>query len=334
MEKFGRFRDPGTQIAPFLPIPTEPAGVYLPLHLVLFLIRLPFLLAFSLSYFFFLQWLPIGAVVKKGSLWSILGVPGMWWIDLQVDGVRKGTLNSQIDRFPQEGSIIASSSTSPIDPLYLAAIFDPIFTASYPDIRKVRRISLLEAVLGNFLQPQRSPPPMAELYDLETLTARNPKRYIVVFPECTTSNGRGILPFSPSLLSASSRTKIYPVSLRYTSADITTPIPHSYFTFLWNLCSKPTHCIRTRIAEYVFVPANISNASKTTALDTTESSSEAETLVGGDEIDRKPTREESAFLDKIAEALARLGRVKRVGLGVKEKQDFIAMWAQQRKRWT
>lgn len=182
-----------------------------------------------------------------------------------------------------------------------------------------------------FLHPQTTPPEDAQLYDLETLTAQNPKRFIVVFPECTTSNGRGILPFSPSLLSASPKTKIYPVSLRYTPPDITTPIPHSYFTFLWNLCSKPTHYIRTRIAEYVYNPTSRQAASKTTALYASDGSSEAETLVGGDDSDHAPTKDERAFLDKIAEALARLGRVKRVGLGVKEKQDFIAMWTKQRR---
>ena len=169
------------------------------------------------------------------------------------------------------------------------------------------------------------------MVDLETLCAKNPKRYVVVFPECTTSNGRGILPFSPSLLSASPKTKVYPVSLRYTTPDITTPIPHTYFTFLWNLCSKPTHCIRTRIAEYVTKPSVTSNAGRSSALDSQDVSSEAETLVG-DDTDSSLTREERAFLDKIAESLARLGRVKRVGLGVKDKQDFIAMWTKTTKR--
>lgn len=169
------------------------------------------------------------------------------------------------------------------------------------------------------------------MLDLQTLTAQNPKRYVVVFPECTTSNGRAILPFSPSLLSASPKTKVYPFSLRYTSPDITTPIPHTYFTFLWNLCSKPTHCIRTRIAEYVYNPAKEQRTSRAAAIDATDVSSEAETLVGSDE-DIGMNKEERAFLDKIAEALARLGRVKRVGLGVKEKQDFVAMWSKGAKQ--
>ena len=43
------------------------------------------------------------------------------------------------------------------------------------------------------------------------------------------------------------------------------------------------------------------------------------------------TSEGTRVLDKIGEALARLGRVKRVGLGVKEKADFLAVWNRKRR---
>lgn len=92
MEKFSQFRDKGSGIAPFLPIPAEPAGLYLPFHIFLFTIRIPFLLAFSLSYFLFLQWLPIGAIGTKASMWCIIGVPSIWWVDIQIDGVRRGCI--------------------------------------------------------------------------------------------------------------------------------------------------------------------------------------------------------------------------------------------------
>lgn len=171
---------------------------------------------------------------------------------------------------------------------------------------------------------------------------RNLNRIIVVFPECTTTNGRGILPMSPSLLTVSARTKVFPVSLRYTPADVTTPIPHDYFTFFWNLCSKPSHCIRIRIAEAVYniSKRSIDSIAKSSALnanylDTLGSdgaASDADTLVGSEEGEGPTTKEERAFLDKIAEALARLGRVKRVGLGVKDKIDFVAMWTKSQKR--
>ncbi|KAJ6188133.1 hypothetical protein N7519_003041 [Penicillium mononematosum] len=234
MERYSQFRDRGSGIAPFLPIPVESLGLQAP----------P-------SYFLILQWLPIGSLGKKAALWCILGVPSIWWIDLQVDGVRKGSLKQQQARLPQPGSVIASSFTSPIDAVYLAAIFDPIFTASYPNTRQVERISLLQAILRAFASPSTQPAPGAQMVDISTLVEKYPSRPIVLFPECTTTNGRGILTLSNSLLGVPANTKIFPVSLRYTPMDIVTPIPGSYMSLLWTLLSKPTHCIRVRIAECI-----------------------------------------------------------------------------------
>lgn len=61
-----------------------------------------------------------------------------------------------------------------------------------------------------------------------------------------------------------------------------------------------------------------------------ESLSSAETLVSdgdGGALDA----DERKLLDRIGEDLARLGRVKRVGLGVKEKQEFVKVWLKTRK---
>ncbi|MCJ1323241.1 hypothetical protein MMC15_008595 [Xylographa vitiligo] len=349
MEKYSQYRDRGSGIAPFFPIPTKPSGLYLPFHVFLFLFRIPILLTVTLSYFIVLQWLPIGSLGKKASLWLILGTPGIWWIDLQIDGVKRGSLAKYHQtRLPQPGTIIASSLTSPIDALYLAAIFDPIFTASYPSTRLVHQISLFQALLRVFTEPKLEPPPNTNLCNLETLIHRHPHRAVVVFPECTTTNGRGILPFSPSLLTTPPRTKIFPISLRYSPGDITTPVPSSYVTFLWNLLSKPTHCIRVRIAEVVYNNGqtaasahrpnspnspNSPNGYNSNFLDTLQDdiSSSSETLLGSEEGDGI-TPSERRVLDKIAEALARLGRVKRVGLGVQEKLDFVRAWSRQRRR--
>ena len=238
-------------------------------------------------------------------------------------------------RLPKAGSVIASSCNSPIDALYIAAIFDPLFAACYPNTRQVQPLTLFQIALRAFSSPnsQLQPPANAKLVDVSTYVSQNPNRVLVLFPECTTSNGRGVLPLSPSLLSTTSKTRVHPVHLRYTPADITTPIPHSYLTFLWNLCSKPTHCIRIRIAEAVQNTAtNAAASAKASALENNiaDNASDAETLVGSDDPEGPQTREERAFLDKIAEALARLGRVKRVGLGVKDKQYFIKMWSKRR----
>lgn len=339
MEKFSQFRDRGalilyiswisfeviligigSGIAPFLPIPSQPPSYQLPLRLFLFFFRLPLFIFVCVSYFAILQWIPIGSLGKKASLWCILGVPSIWWIDLQIDGVRKGSLSKQQQaRLPGPGSIIASSFTSPIDAVYLAAIFDPIFTASYPNSRQVEKISLLQAILRSFSQPRVAPAPGTRLVDVSTLLEEYPSRSIVVFPECTTTNSRGILPLSHSLLGVPAHTKIFPVSLRYTPVDVVTPLPGCYLSFLWTLLSRGTHCIRVRIAEYVVGGAGTSTGAGTNTVD---GSAEVKIMPG-----------EKALLDQVGEALARLGRVKRVGLGVKEKQEFVRMWTKTRRTW-
>lgn len=322
---------PGSGIAPFLPVPSEPAGVYIIIHIFLFLFKLPFFATVSLAYFVVLQWFPLGSLVKKAILWMILGIPGVWWIDLQIDGVKKGSLAKKHEgRVPEPCDIIASSFTSPLDSLYLAAIFDPIFTASYPHTRQVECISLFAAIFRALSQPKEYPPKDAKLTNLKTLLAQHPQRVIVVFPESTTTNGKGILPFSPSLLTTPPQTRIFPISLRYSPADITTPVPGEYLTFFWNLLSHPTHVIRVRIAEVVYHTAQPEEGTETedkylaNILD--ELAGGTATTSGTDALKgktQKITAEERRTLDKVGEALARLGRVKRVGLTVRDKMDFI-----------
>ncbi|GAB7349768.1 hypothetical protein MBLNU459_g0493t1 [Dothideomycetes sp. NU459] len=334
MEKYSQFRDRGSGIAPFFPIPTQPSGVALPVHLFLFVTRVAIVVPFALLYFLLLSWLPLGPLVKKAALWVILGVPGVWWIDLAVDGVKKGSLGTHRGRLPHDGSVIASSYTSPLDALYLAAIFDPLFTQSYPDERKVQRISLWRAMFNAIASPESAPPAGTRLVDVGELVKQHPDRCIAVFPESTATNGRGILPFSPSLLTVPPETKIFPVSLKYTPADVTTPVPNSYWAFLWNLCSKPTHCIRVRIAE----PTH--NASARTVMAESPRINTYETNLLDDLHPRAPAQANAAdgdlnesekrVLDHVAEALARLGRVKRLGLGVEDKAKFVTVWSKRR----
>ena len=193
-------------------------------------------------------------------------------------------------------------------------------------------VSLFQAILQAFQHPRHDPPKNAKLVDLKTLIARYPHQAIVVYPECTTTNGRGILPFSPSLLTAPSTAKIFPISLRYTPADITTPLPGTYISFLWNLLSKPTHCIRVRIAESV---RNTSEAPTTRSAsgsgELVDRASSSDTLLGSEDTDIT-TSAQKKVLDKVGEALARLGRVKRVGLDLKDKQAFVTAYSKAKGR--
>lgn len=231
-------------------------------------------------------------------------------------------------------SLIAASFTSPVDAVYLAAVFDPIFTISYPRSRKVSKVGLWGAI-WHALSPQQlraGPPPSAadgagNLTTLDAILAENPGRVVAVFPECATTNGQGILPFSPSLLTAPAGAKIFPVSIRYASPAITTPVPGAWASFLWRLLSRPTHVMRIRIAEAVYNTAGaVNGVSEASGVDVPAQRSEVSGRAGGGDEPNKITAEERRVLDRVAENLARLGRNKRVGLTVEDKAKFVEAW--------
>ncbi|SPQ21316.1 f19ae6cc-9fe1-468f-811c-82ebdd7d3647 [Thermothielavioides terrestris] len=352
MEKFSQFRDRGSGISPFLPVTTPSSLPATAFHAVLFLLRLPFFLCLTTAYFLVLQHLPLPAVARKLLLWLQLAIPGVWWVDLQLDGVKRGSLSQQPrSRVPHPGSVIAANFTSPVDALYLAAVFDPIFVACHPTSRKVRRISLLAAILAALSpaaqllpasarewehqqqqQQQQQQAAASDLTTLAALQARHPGRVIALFPECGTTNGRGVLPASAALLGAARGAPVFPVSLRYAPPDVATPVPgwRAAAAFLWKLLGRPTHCVRVRIAEAVF---NTAGAANGVSEEAAAPAVAAETRAGGgdgDGGDDALTAEEQRLLDRVAEALARLGRAKRVGLTLQDKKAFVAAWTKKR----
>lgn len=168
--------------------------------------------------------------------------------------------------------------------------------------------------------------------------AKNPGRIIVVFPEGTTSNGRGVLRLTPSLLSAGPATSIFPISIRYTPSDIVTPIPGwvEALRFYWKLSSRQTHCIRVRVGlPYTLAQVQQEDAAKgsqggqTNGYDTNffDSLRATESSTG-----TRPSASEQRALDLVAESLSRLGRAKTLGLGLEEKVQFVNAWTGKTKK--
>lgn len=284
-------------------------------------------------FFVFAQNIPfLPQALQKLFTWGFLFIAWIFWGDLQLDGVKRGSLSQQPpDRMPgaPPASVIAASFTSPIDAVYLAAVFDPIFTISYPTSRHVVRVGLWRA-LWQALSPSqlRTAPPAptgsggAKLTTVAELLALNPGRVVAVFPECATTNGMGILPFSPSLLTVPGDVKIFPVSIRYTAPDITTPVPGAWWRFLWRLLSRPTHVMRIRIADAIYNTASMVNGTGESSGVETRNGARARGGEGNDDV----SPEEQRVLDRVAETLARLGRNKRVGLTVTDKAKFVEAW--------
>ena len=100
MEKFTKFRDPGTGIAPFLPIaPASRSPFLFPIELTLCVFRIPFIfVVFGVEALLVegvgelcLRGLVPGllAWVKWLFFRTLLLLCGIWWIDEQLDGLTK-----------------------------------------------------------------------------------------------------------------------------------------------------------------------------------------------------------------------------------------------------
>ena len=332
-----------------MPTTTKHSTPLAALHFLAFLARLPFFLAYAALYLLVLHNVPLPAVLRKASLWTLMSIPFIWWGDLRVDGQARGHVHKS--RVPNGRCIIVANYTSPIDALYLATVFDPIFTISYPDTRKVRQVGLLRAIAHALSSTQfEHHPSSAEaegdsdddddgsLTTLSQIISRNPKRTIVVFPEAATTNGKGVLPLTPSILDAPETVPIYPVSIRYTPPEVTTPVtgPAAWPAFLYNLLSQFTICIRVRVADKVF---NGTQSNKVNGV----GNNGGQSIFGGSERDGglrnrdvavvaggSLSREEQVFLDQMGDTLARLGRSKRVGLTLQDKEAFVAAWKHKR----
>lgn len=244
----------------------------------------------------------------------------------------------KLERLPHPGSVIVSSFTSPIDCLYLAAVFDPVFTASYPHTKLVERISLLRAVLRAFMPPTLTPSNSANLVQLSDLIARYSNTCIVVFPECTTTNGRAILTLSSKAVSVPSDIHIFPINIRYTPARVLTPVPYAYTSFLWKLLSNPKHCIRVRLAASMSSPnvCHSEEKERTMQPPTKGNTNRSQLKLSGiniKEIAGHSTSKAEAekFSTELADTLARLGRVPRVALSVKDKEEFYRLWSRENK---
>ncbi|MBE3044983.1 hypothetical protein IMZ48_20975, partial [Candidatus Bathyarchaeota archaeon] len=121
MEKFNQFRDKGmyfpppsspqgypheketnpkpppagSGIAPWHPFSYNTSFAARLFHTFLFCCRLPVLIGYAAVYFLFLDHLPLPGALRKLLIWGFMCIPGIWWVDLQLDGVRRGHLSEQ-----------------------------------------------------------------------------------------------------------------------------------------------------------------------------------------------------------------------------------------------
>jgi hypothetical protein len=97
---------------------------------------------------------------------------------------------------PKRGNVIASSYTSPLDLIYLAAKYvleiqvvvvngryDVVFVSCFVSTNRVQQTSFLTALYRSLRSPIIDPPAKAKLQTLEELSKSLSNRIIAIFPE-------------------------------------------------------------------------------------------------------------------------------------------------------
>ncbi|KAF8558875.1 hypothetical protein OG21DRAFT_1432625 [Imleria badia] len=288
-----------------------------------------------------------------------LYVLGFLWIPEEQVARKRGNL-SDTCWSPKAGDIIVSNWSSWIDILWLSYRFNPIFvlpvadetklqTSSAPDeqtisyrpgrktgtgsaaisvptrsisprlpIRGFRRVSLLSMVRATGDTPLS--PSSGSFSSLEDIR-QSAERPVVVFPECTTSNGRGLLRFARVFEGYNVPVKkcnVFIMCTRYNPPTIFQPslthsIPSSTFNPLYHLFSVAS----------VLSPQTMS----VRMLPLSESPSSQLFVVS----EVVPDLAVDTLSEVCAVLIARIGKMKRIGFGWEDKVSFLDLYSGRRK---
>ncbi|TFL05702.1 hypothetical protein BDV98DRAFT_499855 [Pterulicium gracile] len=296
----------------------------------------------------------------------VLAIIGLPWISVEQVSRKRGrsaALNNPWT--PGRGDLIVSNWVSWIDILYLAFRFDPIFVfpiaeaslapsppspntpiSSSPGRRtgtgsanvsaKNRDVSTRVPIRG-FVQVSllrtigltgRSPPFFSSSVAGKSLheIRKEADRPIVVFPECTSSNGRGLIRFANILPGESLPVKGYQVFVmcfRYDpptpltptlTHSMTSPIPLNPLSHLFRICTSP-----------------LPSALSVRLLSMNDSPSSGLFMVSDVAPGAGAGGEGDEFSECCAALIAQLGKMKRTGMGWEDKVAFEGFYKEKRK---
>ncbi|KAG0709530.1 hypothetical protein DFH29DRAFT_792617, partial [Suillus ampliporus] len=286
------------------------------------------------------------ALLARLALYAI----GFWWVPTELVVRKRGQLPENKWN-PRAGDLIVSNWSSWIEVLWLAYQYNPLFVLpvanappalssvkdvssisytpgrktgtgsaaissvdrvlSSPEvIRGFRQVSLLEMISSTGNTP--SAPSSASLRSLEDIR-RSARRPVVVFPECTTSNSRGLLRFADVFNGASIPAKGYNIFLmcvRYDPPTVLQPslshsIPNTTLNPLRHLFQVCT-CLSPQSISIRQLPLSESPSSQ---------------LFMVNEVVPEPRSDMLA--EVCAVLIARMGKMKRIGFGWEDKYAFL-----------
>ncbi|KAJ3106410.1 hypothetical protein HDU97_006395 [Phlyctochytrium planicorne] len=326
MEKYSRWRDPGTGIAPFIP---------------------PKKLRSDESFLFKgvigVQTYAVGPIIATvrlllltiiGALYSIIDLLGLLLIVpfFTPVSLKKGVRAKQEKQRAgkgsvQSGDLIVSNYSSYIDVLVLEMLYSPTYLYVHPT-GQVQPISFLQAIYNASSYPPTSisskpnKTPLISLKEALQISKAN-GRPCSLFPEGTTSNNRGLLKFTPVLDSLEDQDgQIHMVGFRYgTSAS--ERVSPSFSVSTWT--QESSNPLAGIIAHLFSVSTEFYHGLEVRFLDFGEAN---ETLFNstvkkvGDLLSGIGPTTENSVTGRAGLLLGQVTRLRMTGMGIEEKRGF------------
>lgn len=237
MEKYSRFRDEGTGIAPFQEARPNSQDFNILQKVVIFLISLVMFVLSGLNlalYLLLAKWAIPGLLSRFLLQWFVFVPLRLFNTTLSYEGERRASVRKKSIRKAEAGDVVLCNFVSPLDPLVFESQRLVHFAFPTKD-RKFERVTTYTAMIRAISAPTAS----VEGISLQSISedAAECGAIVVVFVEGMTSNGRGLLTLKN--LNAQDIAKIdkqiYAGSIKYTPMTATSPIPQSPVNYIWNI---------------------------------------------------------------------------------------------------
>lgn len=144
-------------------------------------------------------------------------------IMLWLFGIRvrlQGSVDSARVREGQAAGLLVCNHLSYVDVMVLAAQYPALFVTSV-EVQQTPGLGQICQAGGSYFVERRNRTRLAkEIQDLQSIL-RTGQSHLAVFPEATSSNGEGVLPFKNALFDSAirSQARILPMCLQYVAAD-------------------------------------------------------------------------------------------------------------------
>eukprot|EP01112_Ceratiomyxa_fruticulosa_P012551 TRINITY_DN3480_c0_g1_i1.p1 TRINITY_DN3480_c0_g1~~TRINITY_DN3480_c0_g1_i1.p1 ORF type:complete len:352 (-),score=66.81 TRINITY_DN3480_c0_g1_i1:290-1345(-) len=337
MEKYSKWRDPGTGIHPFLPIKgrVREGGVISFLSWIFSLVFGSVLSVFRIGLisivfaFMLLLSVVVGIIpvpilkrllkrlVEGTCARLILLLMGFWSISTKQTYLSKqqkqaGGENLQV----KSGDIIIANHTSYVDILYLSFRFSPVFTAtpnSWPDLPPkgvVEPLSLHQALYDSISEQPHSEKAISVSKIIKD-AQNNDSGPVVIFPEGATSNGLTLLDPIPvfdsqDLVSGFDTSRVHVIGFKYENENFSpTFTVGNFFIHLFRLCSQFSNQLQVRYLASANIPPLPLDGSSPT---------------------KKKSEDLGEWGDVLVRNLASILQIRRAKLNAMDKRDFLNYW--------